>query len=286
MPIRRLRQLITILFTCSCMYMLPQGVDQPGTYGAKSHAEQCYRSFYKPPEKLDTLVKPEGMIVHRIWRVIDLKNTTNRILLTNNSKNCDYTDLFEVLKFGLRSGKIKAFTSDRFGNAAQQHLSMKEVNRRLVIRDTVTESVFDADGNGTTNTKIINEDMQSLNLSGYVICEDWYIDKHWSRREKRIICICPVYFNEKLQKEVPLFYLYYNECRDLLSSFRAQKTGTGLDLSYDEIFLRKYFESMVVKTSNVFGRPISEYTLGTGTRDEGDRSVRQLLNEEADLFEH
>lgn len=274
-----------LIFCCIAAQAEAQGVDEPGSY-AKSHVEGCYRAYYKPPEKLDTLTKPEAYTAHRVWRIISLKSEVNKPLFVGNSKDCGYTDLLDIFKYGLMTGRLHAFASDNFSKAASHMLSRKEVMGLLVRKDTVTESVFDANGDETTRTRAVSEEIQSSNLSGYVICEDWYMDEHWARREKRIICICPVYFNEKQQRDVPLFYLYYNECRDLLSSFRAFDAGGGEYLTYDELFLKKHFESFVVKTSNVFSRRFSDYTLDQSVKDEGDASMRSLLNEEADQFDH
>lgn len=280
---------ITFILALCCIATLAiaQGVDEPGAYaGPRSHVEGCYRTYYKAPEKLDTLTQPEAYTAHRIWRIISLKSEVNKPLFVGNSKDCGYTDLLDIIKYGLMTGKIHAFSSDKFSKVGMHPLSKKEVMNILVRKDTVTETVFDANGEGTTQTRAVNEEIQSASLSGYVICEDWYMDEHWARREKRVICICPVYFNEKQQRDMPLFYLYYNECRDLFSSFRAFDAGGGEYLTYDELFLKKHFESVVVKASNVFGRAFSEYTLGQTVKDEGDASMRRLLNEEADQFDH
>jgi hypothetical protein len=101
-----------------------------------------------------------------------------------------------------------------------------------------------------------------------------------------MIYISPIYKNEKKQIEYPLFYLYYNECRDLLSSFKVINKRTTESLSYDEFILSHQYPAFVVKTNNVFNRTINEYKKGVDVEDENNRSLKRLHNSESDLFEH
>ncbi|MBS1635575.1 MAG: gliding motility protein GldN [Bacteroidetes bacterium] len=259
------------------------GVDKPGSY-AKT-AATCYKTFYNEPEKLDTLTRPEGMISQRIWRIIDLKSPGNQFMNYNQPKTCQF-DLWEILRFGLKTGKINAFRSDNFSSAQANLIPKKEVLSMMRVHDTITETVFDSEGNETKTEKVRDEDISSASLSGYIVCEDWYFDSHWAKADKRIVCIAPIFFDDKQQKEKPLFYLYYNECRNLLSSYQVPLTDPKDSLTYDKLFLKRKFEFYVMKKTNVFNRSVNDYSKGKTIEYESDKTIRELLSKDFDQFEH
>ena len=225
------------------------------------------------------------MISQRIWRIIDLKSPGNQCLHTTNPRYCEF-DLWEIFKFGLKTGKINAFRSDNFGAAKINLIPNKEALNMIRVHDTLTEMVYDSEGNETKTQKIRDEDISSKDLSGYIVCEDWYFDSHWAKADKRIVCIAPIYFDEKQQKEKPLFYLYYNECRNLLGSYKVPYSDPKDSLSYDVLFLKRKFEFYVMKRNNVFDRSLNDYTKGKHVEYESDKAIRELLNKDFDQFDH
>lgn len=250
----------------------------------KCSATTRYKAFYKSPVKLDTLIEPQSLVTKRVWRFIDFKEIETKKLFAPN-KSCEFLDLFEILKFGIVTGKINVFFSDKFDkNALKNKIDIKNCLSLLTFKDTITETIFDADGNSTISKKLIEREINSTDLAGYMFCEDWFFDTHWSQLDKRMIFICPIIKNEKKQTEHPLFYLYYNECRELLSSFKAVNLRTLEPFTYDEFILSHLYPSFVVKTSNVFNRTISEFKKGADVEGEQNSSLRTLHNSESDLF--
>lgn len=260
------------------------GVFSPGLYSNNSKMEACYKVFYKAPLRFDTLKRVNSVNAQRVWRIIDFKELSTKTLFTPN-KLCEYTDLFEVLKFGVLSGKVNAFSSDKFDeNALKYKIDINHFLNLITLKDTITETKFDSDGNSSVSTKIIDRQLNSEDLAGFLFCEDWFFDNHWSQLDKRMLYICPIFKNEKMQTEYPLFYLYYNECRELLSSFKALNKRTIDILSYDEFILSHQYPAFVVKTNNTFNRTITEYKKGTDIEDEHKNSLKKLHNSESDLF--
>lgn len=264
---------------------VPGNIFDPHSY-SKCNATTRYKAFYKSPLKLDTLIKPQSLIAKRVWRFIDFKEIETKRLFTPN-KSCEYLDFFEILKFGIVTGKINAFTTDKFGeNALKYKIEIKKCLSLLTFKDTVTETIFDSDGNSKISKNIVEREINSNDLAGYMFCEDWFFDSHWSQLDKRMVFICPILKNEKTQTEHPLFYLYYNECRELFSSFKAINMRTLEPFTYDQFILSHLYPSFVVKTSNVFNRTISEFKKGADVEDEHNNSLRYLHNSESDLFGH
>ncbi len=270
---------------CELMYSQP-GVLTPGSYTNSSKIAACYKVFYKAPVRFDTLKRVNSVNAHRVWRIIDFKEPATKALFST-SKSCEYTDLFEVFKFGVLSGQVNAFSSDKFDkNALKYKIDISQFLSLITFKDTVIETEFDSDGNPTDTKKIIERQLNSNDLAGFVFCEDWFFDNHWSQLDKQMLYICPIFKNEKKQTEYPLFYFYFNECRELLSSFKAINKRSTETFSYDELILSHQYPAFVIKTTNVFNRTITEYKKGTDIEGEHDKSLKMLHNSESDLFDH
>ena len=262
------------------------GVFNPGSYSNSTKIAACYKVFYKAPVKFDTLNASKNLNAQRVWRIIDFKEPATKILFTHN-KLCEYIDLFEILKFGILSGKINAFSSDKFdANALKYKIEINHFLTLITLKDTLTETVFDSDGNSSISKKVTERQLNSDDLAGFLFCEDWFFDSHLSKLDKRMVYISPIFKNEKNQTEYPLFYFYYNECRELLSSFKASNKKTTEPISYDEFILTHQYPAFVTKTSNLFNRTITEYKKGTDIEGEHDNSLKKLHNSESDLFDH
>jgi len=249
------------------------GVAPGDVFSNGYQADACYRHFYKAPGRLDTVGKITGAKVYRIWRVVRIDNLVNKSLFATPEKDCTRNDLFEVLKYGIRHGKISAYGSPEMKGPA---LDWRVVEKTLLVKDTVSESYISNQRDTVTTTNGAVHNMHSSELAGYVLCEDWYMDGKGIRRSRQIVSLCPVYNREDdRQPDKPLFYVNYNECRDLLASFRATADEKGEDMSFDEVFVKKKFESIVVKTENVYTHSFA--TFPNSSQDESTLSMQKLL---------
>ena len=278
--------IIALVIFCGSLYsQSPGNVYNPGTY-SECNPQSIYKKFYKRPINLDTLVKPQALSGQRVWRIIDLKEIEAQKVFTPNN-TCEYLDLFEVLKFGVLTGKVNAYSSEKFDdNVKKEKIYIKKLQTMLTFKDSLTETIYDSDGNPEVVKKNIDRQLNSKDLVGYLFCEDWYFDKHWAQLDKRLIYFAPIYKDQKLETEYPLFYFSFNECRDLLSSFKAINLRTTDPYSYERLILSHQYPSFVVKASNVFNRKINDYKRGTDVIDEHEGSLKKLHNSESDLFDH
>lgn len=261
------------------LFLLPAiGVAQPGiapgdVFSNGYQADACYRQFYRAPERLDTVGKLTDAKVYRIWRVVKIDNLVNKNLFAAPEKDCTRNDLFEVLKFGIRHGKISAYSSPDMKGAP---LDWRVVEKSLVVNDTTSEAYISNQRDTVFTKNGSVHKMHSSELAGYVVCEDWYLDGKGIRRSRQIVSICPVYNREDdKQPNKPLFYVSYKECRELLASFRATADEKGADMSFDEVFVKKRFESIVVKTENVYTHAFATYP--ANSQDESTIDIQKLL---------
>ena len=126
---------------CELMYSQP-GVLTPGSYTNSSKIAACYKVFYKPPVRFDTLNRVNSVNAQRVWRIIDFKEPATKALFST-TKSCEYTDLFEVFKFGVLSGQVNAFSSDKFDkNALKYKIDSVQFLSLITFKDTVIESGY------------------------------------------------------------------------------------------------------------------------------------------------
>ena len=121
------------------------------------------------------------------------------------------------------------------------------------------------------------------------IKEDWYFDSQRSQMLVRIQALCPVMIKERDGQEVtePLFWIYFPEARPVLGQAEVfNRFNDVARRSYDEVFMKRLFNSYIYKEQNVYDRRISEYAQGLDALLEAERIKHELLNFEQSLWEY
>ncbi len=110
--------------------------------------------------------------------------------------------------------------------------------------------------------------------------------------EVRILGICPMVnsYDEKgdYRGDKPLFWIYFPECRNVLAKNEQFNlhNGSAARLSYDDVFMKRMFNSYVYKEENVYDRTINEYAAGVDALMESERAKNSLLEFEESLWEY
>jgi len=220
----------------------------------------------------------------KIWRSINLENKQNQLAFNNGSK-CAEVGLFEIIKFGLFKKNLHAFSSDDFNDTKRHQLSNEQLLKRMAIHDTSVVEVFDGDGNKTRETIIDNRYMYGSDIKCFLLKEDWVINSYTGKMEKHIIGIAPLVFDNKLQKTVPLFWLYYAEWKQLFASFEAKNFYGDNRISFHDVFMNRYFISVVSKQSNMFDRSVKTVSHGRDIYAEGEVIYEKQNTDLEDLFQ-
>lgn len=146
---------------------------------------------------------------------------------------------------------------------------------------------------GMRETVVINGEMNTSEVKRLLIKELWYFNKKSSRMEVRIIALCPVreYVRQEAYDGVlksRLFWIDYGEFRDILARQKVYNfENDAVHLSFDDLFLKRYFSSRVYQESNVYNnRPISSYASGMDVMLESDRVKNEIFTMEQDLWEY
>ena len=227
----------------------------------------------------------------RVWRTIYLDEKINLPLkYPLSQQSIERRNLVDVLMDAIREGTLVAFSyvDDEF----TMPISYKEILSRGGARvDTVempgTEPPYDL------VPVAIQKTFSRDKVIGYRLKEDWFFDSRRSVMDVRIIGISPVIyaFDEsgnirEGNMEMSLFWVYYPDARRVLANQQVFVRANNIQhLTFDDVFQKRLFESIIYKESNVYDRRISDYQTGLNAVLESERIRNEIADFEHDLWE-
>jgi gliding motility associated protien GldN len=208
----------------------------------------------------------------RIWREVDLRDTINSVLRAEGAK------LIDILLEAVANEELTVYSNKdtTAGKLLEDNDSFKialTAQEALASARGLTEGVADS-----TTGKIADPTLRKLRseeFMKYRIKEDWILDTKRSIFEPRIVGIAPMKMVEGNWQ--PVFWVYYNDARELLSKKRMVNPGNDAStLSFDDYFVRRLFSSYVVKQTNPGNKNIIDMLGITDPKD-----IRKLQESEA-----
>ncbi len=167
-------------------------------------------------------------------------------------------------------------------------LELAQLKEMLVKKDSVDRYVVDELGNEGIE-KVLVTDSSGIfrRVLKIRVKEDWYFDKQRSEVNVRIIGLAFYEYIEEKEAYRELFWVYYPACRKSLSnSYSYNSRNDNEYRSFDELLIKRDFNSIVVKESNVYDRYIQEYSKGIDALTESDDIKTDLFNWEHDLWNY
>jgi len=229
-----------------------------------------------------------------VWRLIDMREKMNQVFYFPTREIQGRNNLVNILLKGIKENTITAFVANpKDDDEFRQPISFEEIKKKIgggpktmSIRDLSTGNLRDS----TYMQEMSADDVKKL-----IVKEIWYFDKQKSSLQVRILGLCPakVYYRDSdTNKEDPLtvklFWVAYPEVRTLLAKNESLNTRNGArNLSYDDLFLMRYFDGYIFQEENVFNnREILDYSTGEIASQESERIKNAIFNYEQDLWEY
>ncbi|MEO8590203.1 MAG: gliding motility protein GldN, partial [Flavobacteriales bacterium] len=207
----------------------------------------------------------------RVWRVIDLKEKMNLPFLLPSAEVNGCLGLFGVIRHGLLDeGAITAYDPGPLADddAFKVPFGREGIRTLFAALDTLPEQ----------------------SVTRIMIKEDWIFEKQRSVMEVRIIGIAPMVEvrgeDGELRGHHPLFWLYYPECRTLFARWLALKQEDDTRLSFEDLFAKRRFTSMIVKVSNMYDRMVDDHSAGLDALLESESIRQQLFQIGFDLWNY
>ena len=223
----------------------------------------------------------------RIWREIDLRDTINSVLNAADAK------LIDVLLEAIKNEELTVYSNK--DTAAGKILDDNDSFRialtpqqALQNAQGVTEGVIDSI-TGQIGDPTLRR-LRSDEFTKFRIKDDWILDTKRSIFEPRIVGIAPM--KEVEGNMQPVFWVYYDDARQLLSTKRMVNPGNDAStLSFDDFFVRRLFSSYVVKETNPGNKNIVDMLGITDPKDpsklyESERIKKSISDYEQSLWEY
>lgn len=228
-----------------------------------------------------------------IWRRLELSEKMNHILALPQTPARGTMSLIDVLLDGIHTKGLTAYRArpSDAGTEFDVILTEDDVHKEMGAK---TKMVRQEKLEGGYDTVQIDEPYNSADIDAYIVKELWFFDKQRSVMEVRIIGLCPIrkYYRDDDQEETnPLykkaFWINYSEARPLLAKSPIYSPYTDLkNLSFDDLFQKRFFSSYIYMESNPYRRAIMQYESGLEVLLESDRIKNEIFNFEQDLWEY
>lgn len=240
----------------------------------------------KTPIAQPVIREADVMWAKDIWRIVDLNERENFPFYFPIEKRPNQLNLFNVLLAGIDSNKITAYKSDDL--IWNDTLTKKQVFDRVVVSDSVTAYNVDEFGNEYFQKLFVSDTLNGEYITQYWMKEKWFFDKQRSVMDVRIIGICPVKYDVSKEIYISLFWVNYNDARTWLSQYQTiNSKNIGEQRTFDELFIKRKFVSVIKKESNMYDREIEEYVNNVKEfLQESERIKEFIRNFEADRWEN
>ncbi|WP_158825179.1 gliding motility protein GldN [Mucilaginibacter lacusdianchii] len=269
-----------------------QSVDTAKRVSAKPF-ERPIDGYYKKANILSARVTPyanlrEADVVYakRVWRDIDVREKMNQYLGSPKAR------LIDVLMEAVQAGELTAYDpsptrDDPNGDSFSVPLTPGRARARMA--DSVVVDKFDANGD-KIGSSIQAGDFNPDSIIRFRIKEDWVFDKQRSIFEPRIIGIAPMMKLKVAGMDAdyqPAFWIYFPEARQVLATKEAvSRNSDATGLSFDDVFMKRIFASVIVKVSNQKDERIKDYAQGIDRLYESEKVKKSLLDWELGLWQY
>jgi gliding motility associated protien GldN len=233
----------------------------------------------KTPVELPYVREVEVSWARTIWQVIDMREKINQPLYYPVSPIQNRRSLMQVIYDGIREGAIIAYDDDEFTTP----LTPEEIQEKLQRVD-----IFENPETGELEEIIIS--FRSEEVTKFRIKEAWFVDSKRSMLDVRVLGLSPI-----RQREIgelglvdePLFWVYYPHCRNIFVNAEVfNRHNDAQRISFDDLFLRRMYNSYIYKETNVYDRVIAQYYQGLDALLEAEKIKNEIRNYEIDLWEY
>jgi gliding motility associated protien GldN len=241
----------------------------------------------KRPVPLPYVREADVLWFRRIWQLIDLREKINLPLYYPTTTLDDRQSLMQVLMSAVNEGALMAYQEDDFAftytaDEIKSRYSREET--RTLTRPQPPYQQYDT----TFTIELRSEDVTKFRLK-----EEWFFDSKRSVLDVRILGIAPV--RERIDPnsgenlgDQTLFWIYFPHAREVLVNAEVfNRHNDAQRISFDDLFLRRMFNSYIYKESSVYDRMIQGYIEnGLDQLLEAERIKNDIRNYELDLWEY
>jgi len=218
----------------------------------------------------------------RVWRELDMREKQNQQLYFPLEIGVSRISLLQVLFKYILKNELIAFSDEEF----QVQLEPSVIRNKIVKIDTVEQMSYLEDGTevatrvGTFDSTWMYRQFRKIRLK-----EDWFFDKQKSVLEVRILGMGIYTYDEEKEAPKEQFWVYFPSCRKFFAKHEVYNPKNDAERrTFEDIFWKRQFASVITKETNVFDRQISEYSRGIDALLESDRIKNDIFTWEHDQW--
>ena len=232
-----------------------------------------------------------------VWREIDLREKKNFPLYypTGQTRTIgSRVNFFSLLLGGIKRGEITPYHPFPVSDEFAYPITYEDIINNPSIKEGDTQetqsSIFT--GNDTVVVIAGKNLLQDEEIQRIVVKEKIFIDKKYSRLERRVIGICPVFMYLRPGTDeparIPVCWIDMDEARPLLARHPVfNPHNMAQNISYDDFFMQHLYSGRIIREANLYNnRYISEYSSGLDALYESQRIERKIFDFEQDLWEY
>ena len=251
------------------------------------------------------LRQADVMWSRKIWREIDLRQRINHPFFYPENDGVAHTiedrkSLIDVIYSAILEGSITAYGNAAMDDEFREVMSQNEILQIGGAKEELVEVIdWDAVNEGADpeeakTTKLNKIPFNRNTVKKWRLKEEWFFDKQRSVMDVRIIGLAPLQEDrdevngQLLGTFSPLFWVYFPEAREILINaevFNSVKNDAERR-TYDDIFWKRMFSSIIIKEANVMDRKVNEFMIGLDAVLEAERIKTEIFNLEHDLWEY
>ena len=218
----------------------------------------------------------------RVWREIDMREKQNQQLYFPIESGVSRISLLQVLFKYILKNELIAFSDEEF----QVQLEPSVIRNKIVKCDSLEQTSYDSTGTPVV-TKVFSCDSTWMfkDLRKIRLKEDWFFDKQKSVLEVRILGMGVYTFDEDKGAPKEQFWVYFPSCRKFFAKHEVYNPKNDAERrTFEDIFWKRQFASVITKETNVFDRQINEYSKGIDALLESDRIKNDIFTWEHDQW--
>lgn len=233
------------------------------------------------------------------WEKVVLDERANFPLyypVDTNNIGKNRRSLFDVLMKAINNGDIENMYDDSYFTTKR---TMKDVKASLTKVDTLDIGYDQYNSEGFVDPEyIIRRDIQSYDISAYLIKGLWYFDKRHGELKYRLLGLAPaapdVNFidsdDESNKQPIALFWVFFPEAREVLHEAKSfNNKNSAMPVSFDHLLNSRRFNGYMYKEENVYGdREVKDYVADNALMQllESDRIKEKIRNFEQDMWSY
>lgn len=236
-----------------------------------------------------------------IWREIDFNEKFNQFFffpIEDSTDTQGRVSLVNLILRAVRNGDIANVYEDDDMNVAKDlakaitDLAGEPIERQRPKIGEDGQPEFDEDGEPVQETYLQARTFDVSTATKIRIKERWYIDKQDSRQKVRILGLAFEYDKETASGNTARDWSFWipmdnMDVRNVLVNANAyDENNDVVERSYDDIFIQRYFDSYIIRESNVYNRKISDYLVGEDAILESQKIEDKLFDIESDMWEY